>query len=127
MPMDLGKPILEDVNNTIKNICAEFDIDAVRADDVEHSRRITDIVIEHVERCEFLIADLTDARPNVYYEVGCAHALDKRPILYRKKGAELHFDLSVHNVPEYRNITDLKEQLRERFEAIMGRSPGAAG
>ena len=127
MPMDPEEPILEDVNNTIKDVCAEFDIDAIRADDVEHSRRITDVVIDHIERCEFLIADLTDARPNVYYEVGYAHALDKRPILYRKKGADLHFDLSVHNVPGYRNITDLKEQLRERFEAIMGRSPGAAG
>jgi nucleoside 2-deoxyribosyltransferase len=125
MPMDPEQPMLEDVNNTIKDVCSEFDIEAVRADDVEHSRRITDVVIEHIERCEFLIADLTNARPNVYYEIGYAHALDKRPILYRKEGAELHFDLSVHNVPEYRNITDLREKLRDRFEAILGRRPNA--
>lgn len=31
------------------------------------------------------------------------------------------FDLSVHNVPEYKNITELKELLTKRFEAILGR------
>lgn len=127
MPMDPEKPFLEDVNNTIKDVCSEFSIEAIRADDLEHAQRITDVVIEHIQRCEFLIADLTDARPNVYYEVGYAHALDKRPILYRRQGAELHFDLSVHNVPEYKNITDLKEQLRDRFEAILGRKPESVG
>ncbi len=126
MPMNPDEPFLEDVNNAIKKVCSDFGIEAIRADDVEHSRQITEVVLEHIEHCEFLIADLTNARPNVYYEVGYAHALDKRPILYRREGADLHFDLSVHNVPGYKNITDLKEQLGDRFEAIMGRKSGSA-
>jgi len=121
MPMNPDEPRLEDVKNAIKNVCSEFGIAAIRADEVEHSRRITDVVLEHIQRCEFLVADLTHARPNVYYEVGYAHALGKRPILYRSEGADLHFDLSVHNVPEYKNITDLRKKLRKRFEAILGR------
>lgn len=121
MAMDPSKPELEDIHGAIKEVCKSFDLRALRADDIEHQERITDIILQNIKECQFVIADLTHERPNVYYEIGFAHALDKRPILYRKQGTPLHFDLLTHNVPEYKNITEFKKLLTKRFEAILGR------
>lgn len=122
MWMDPEVDELVDIHTAIADTCRGFGIVAQRADDLQHDERITDVILRQIEESEFLIADLTGVRPNVYYEVGYAHAVGKRPILYRKKGTALHFDLAVHNVREYRNITELRDLLSQRLEALVGRS-----
>ena len=123
MWMDKSHPELVDVHQAVKEVFAEFQIEALRADEIQHQDRITDLILNKIAQSELLFADLTGERPNVYYEVGYAHALGKRPILYRRTGTALHFDLSIHNVPEYENVTQLRTLLRQRLEAITGRVP----
>lgn len=123
MAMDRSRPELEDIYNAIKETCKEFGINAYRADEIQHQDRITDRILQEIRACEYLIADLSLERPNVYYEVGYAHAVNKKPILFRRAETKLHFDLSVHNVPEYKNATELRDLLRRRLEAILGRKP----
>jgi len=123
MPMDRENPELQDVYETIKQACRCFGVQAYRADEIEHQDKITDLILSEIERCEMVIADLSYERPNVYYEIGYAPALKRRPILFRKTGTRLHFDLLVHNAPEYRNLTELRSLLLKRLEAVLGRSP----
>lgn len=125
MWMDKNRPELEDVRGVFKTVFKRFGIEAIRADDVEHSDVITGMILKHIRESEFLIADLSGERPNVYYEIGYAHALGKRPILYRKAGTQLHFDLGLHNVPEYKNNSELTELLHRRLEAMTGRTPSS--
>ena len=118
MAIDSSKPELEDIRNGIKEVFKKFGIRAITAEEIEHEDAITARILEEINTSEFHIADLTYERPNVYYEVGYAHAHNKRVILYRKKGSKLHFDLAHRNCPEYENATALKKKLRMRLEAM---------
>ena len=118
MAMDDSKPELEDIGTGIMEVFREFGIEAITADEIEPGEAITEQVLSEIETSEFLLADLTHERPNVYYEVGHAHALNKRVILVRMKDTRLHFDVAHRNCPEYENVVGLKELLRKRLEAI---------
>ena len=123
MWMDKKHSELTDVADAVREVFRTFDIRAVRADDIEHEGIITDRVINEIRTAEFLFADLTGMRPNVYYEIGFAHALGKRVILVRKSGTGVHFDLAGYNCPEYENLRDLKEKLSRRLVSITNKIP----
>ena len=70
MAIDKSIPELLDVKNAIKDVFKEFGISAVTADDMEHDGGITEVVLDAIESSEFLFADLTLERPNVYVRSG---------------------------------------------------------
>ena len=122
MAIDDSNWELEDIRTGIKEVFKEFGIEAITANEIEHEEAITDRILSEIETSEFLLADLTLERPNVYYEIGHAHALNKRVILVRKKGTRLHFDVAHRNCPEYENATGLKKLLRKRLETITNKT-----
>lgn len=122
MWMDPSKPELDDVRDAVVETFRAFGIAAVRADDIEHEGVVTQRVLAEIRTSEFLFADLSGSRPNVYYEVGYAHALGKRVILFKKTGTGMHFDLAGYNCPEYESIRDLKAKLTKRLEVLTNKT-----
>lgn len=112
MAMGHDDPMLTDIHETIKDTCGELDLVAERVDDIQFLGAITEKVKGSIQRAEFLIADLTHNRPNVYYEIGYAEALGKSVILTARHDTRPHFDLYGMKILYYTNMVNFRSQLK---------------
>jgi hypothetical protein len=106
-----------DIHRAIKRGCEAVGVRAQRSDEVEHSGSITALLLDQIRRHRFLISDLTHERPNVYYEIGYAHGLEKEVVLTAQKGTQIHFDIASYNVIFYTSATDLEDRIVKRLQA----------
>ncbi len=73
----------------------------IRADDISNQRNILEDIVKAIEGSDLIVADLTGENPNVYYELGIAHALGKPVVLLTQNVKELPFDLKSYRVIPY--------------------------
>lgn len=116
--------------SVIKNICGEFGIDALRADEMYGPGVIVNDITQQVQQAKLIIADITPTNANVYFEVGYALALNKPIILLAKKGTALPFDVSGFRVLFYEDSiggkSRVEDGLRHHLRAILGVEPQTA-
>ena len=93
----------------------ELGVVVKRGDELEHNGEIIQEVRNAIKAYDLIIADTTGSNPNVCYEVGFAHAIDKPTILICKKGEDLPFDLQGTNHIFYENIIGLREPLKQKI------------
>jgi len=74
-----------------------------------------------IEACGFVVADLTNERPNVYYEIGYARGLGKPVILTIGEGEKVHFDIAGQKRITWKGHVDLREQLGPELEELSSR------
>ncbi len=98
-----------------------------RVDKYEHNNKVDDEIIALIRRSRFVVADLTDQRPSVYFEAGFALGLGL-PVFWtcKKKeidGKEIHFDTRQYNIIPWEEggLQDFQKALANRIEATIGR------
>jgi hypothetical protein len=75
---------------------------SVRADDdIFGTGKIMDQVWNGIHQAKVLVAELTGRNPNVFYELGIAHALNKPVVLVSASQADVPFDLNHIRVIYY--------------------------
>lgn len=89
-----------------------------RLDAVHAAGRITDDLLEHLKIADFCIADVSDLRPNVMWEVGFAAALQKPTILIARGSATLPFDIKDVRTIEY-SPADLAATLKPHLDSAI--------
>src|ERR1700709_196583 len=76
-------------------------LDPVRADDLFRSSNIVHDIWHLVLSSRVLLADLTGKNPNVFYELGLAHAARKPVLLMTQSMEDVPFDLRALRVITY--------------------------
>jgi predicted RNA-binding Zn-ribbon protein involved in translation (DUF1610 family) len=98
-----------------------------RMDFVEHMDSITDKMMADIRRAKFLVVDLTEHRPNVYFEAGFAFGLGKRVIFLVQEDQkdDVHFDIQQYSYIPWKmdNLEDLKNRLTQRILGPLGQGP----
>lgn len=69
-------------------------LETVRADKIAKPGQITRQVIEHVVGARAAVVDLTEANPNVYYEMAVRHTAQLPTVLIAQDGEKLPFDIA---------------------------------
>lgn len=99
-------PFAEPIGNYYKLVYEEAirkaGLRPVRADDeIFATGKIIDQVWEGITQARVLVAELTGRNPNVFYELGLAHALNKPVVLVSSNQTDVPFDLQHIRVIYY--------------------------
>ncbi|MCH8027918.1 MAG: hypothetical protein IID63_07325 [candidate division Zixibacteria bacterium] len=87
---------------------------------------LNNTVISHIDKCKFAIADVTAQNPNVMYELGFAHAINKDVIMIsdkKRKKRKRIFDIDNINTIYFTDIEILKEQLGNQIQSVLAALP----
>lgn len=117
---------LEDAFESYKMVCSPFGYECEKIDEESDVERILPEVLRRIGGCAFVIADLSEPRPNVYYELGYAEGIKKPLIVTAKKTTELPFDAKDIPVLFWENQKGLRERLQKRVAFIAERQGRSA-
>ena len=117
---------LIDAYDSFREVAEQLQYTCDRVTEENADGRIVPDILSRIERAAFAIVDLTDLRPNVFYELGYADGLKKKVVVTAKKGTDLPFD--VKDVPTifWESQKKLKEDLRARIQSIVKTGVGGA-
>jgi len=100
-------------------VAKRLDAVAQRSTDFMHNGDVIAEVKRAIREYDVIIGDTTGGNPNVCYEVGFAHALDRPTVLVCREGEKLPFDIQGMSHILYANILELRENLEPRLRAAL--------
>lgn len=89
-----------------------------RVDEMQFVGGIIEKIRDSIEKADLIVAEMTDINPNVYYEVGFAHALNKQVIPITKSIENLPFDLRGMRHITYETAYDLVDKMLKIIQAL---------
>ena len=118
-------------SNIIKSVVERNGYKCKRADDFNTNTSKINEIVRYIWKAEFIIADLTGFKPNVMYELGFSHAMDKEVIMIYEENSDNNnetkfpFDIGHIDIIIYKGGTiggvELHDRLQKTIEYVNGK------
>lgn len=110
----------DDVYEAVKDSVAIVDesMEVIRLDDIRAAGSITEDMVAGIRKSTLCLADVTDANPNVMWEVGFATALGKPVVVISQGGGKLPFDIQDIRTLKYSRAS-LSKTLRDPLADVL--------
>jgi hypothetical protein len=123
LAMPYGPGWFQSVCDVIVSTAVEWGFAAEVSKDLETPGQITDQIWHGIRRADVVVADISGSNPNVFYELGLAHALGKEVIIAAQGTERPPFDVSGDRLMRY-ELTDLpalKTKVGKAFASVSPR------
>jgi len=99
------------VFEAVKLVCEKADIRCIRGDEEYFKGDIFSHILSNIVKAKIIVANISGRNPNVLYELGLAHALDKTTIIVSKLLDDLPIDIKSKRIVTYKTPKDLENSL----------------
>lgn len=114
-------PDFDGVFLSIRNACAPYGLLCLRGDENQIKGDLLSHILLNIVKANLIICVVDGRNPNVFYELGIAHGLDKNVIIIARDDYNIATDLKSNKLVVYKNNVDLTEKLeREIARSFVG-------
>ncbi len=118
-PFDVSK---QDVYDTIIKALSEVGIDVYRPHELLTGDLIVNTITDAIRKADVIFVDISRQNPNVFYELGIAHALRKPTLLLMSSDANTNlptdlqgFFYFVYNPKDLSNLSDYVKKSVKKY------------
>jgi hypothetical protein len=104
-------PKYEHTYKLIQSVCARLHLECVRGDEEFKPGAVLSHILELMAQASIIVVNIDGRNPNVYYELGIAHAIGKKTILLASDIDDVPFDLQSQRIVLYKTDEELERTL----------------
>lgn len=109
----------EETYDWISKICSKVGLNCSRGDEEFIRGGVLSHIIKEIAEASIIIANIDGRNPNVFYEMGIAHALDKDVIIISSSVNGVPFDLSSQRLIIWKSSQELSDQLTSTLTKVL--------
>lgn len=116
--MPFKEPFDTFYNKVIQRVAKAEKFDVKRVDEIQGPGNILEDIRRQIQEAHVIVAEISSPNPNVFYEVGYAHALNKPVILLARRADvdQLPFDLRPYRVIFYDDTIGGKSEVERALK-----------